>query len=180
MDDAFDRNSFLLPIEALQLVNLKIYFNIITLPKYIFRSDLFTCLISRAMLMDFALHDDSSLLPAFSGFVERPVVEVASFAELILWMRRASLPCASTADEPFVSFQIGPDRPVSFIRCHKEEEIKTVLQLEHLQRNMIVFSKLQFYLSPHAGQPSALVLPLTICISFFGRSTQGHRQAAWR
>ena len=65
------------------------------------------------MLMDGALHNNSSLLPIFVGiifgFVERPLIEVGTFAELVPWMRRASLPCTPTADVPFGSFQVGPD-----------------------------------------------------------------------
>ena len=48
----------------------------------------------------------------------------------------------------------------------------TITKLQCLQ--------LTSHLSSHADQPSALVLPLTISMSFFGRSTQSHRQAAGR
>ena len=138
------------------------------------------------MLMDIALYNDSSLLPIFFfgilfGFVERPVVEVLPFAELVLWMRRASLPCTPTDDVTFVSFQVGPDCPVTSIsiqRFYKEIEIRGAFQLEHLQRKMKVLIKLQIYLSSHADQPSALVLPLTLCLSFLGCSTQADCQAA--
>ena len=49
------------------------------------------------------------------------------------------------------------DCPASIL--HKEVEIRGAFQLEHLQRKMKVLIKLQFYLSSHADQPSALVLP---------------------
>ena len=135
------------------------------------------------MLMDIALYNDSSLLPIFFfeilfGFVEQPVVAVETFAELVLWMRRASLPYTPTADVPFVSFQVGTDCPVTSSRFCKKVEVRGAFQLEHLQRKMIVFTKLQFYLSSLADQPSALVLPLTLSLSFLRCSTQGHRQAA--
>ena len=135
------------------------------------------------MLMDIALYNDSSLLPIFFfgilfGFFDRPVVEVSPFVPPVLWMRRASLPCTPTADVTFVSFQVGPDCPVNIPRFYKEVEIRGAFQLEHLQRKMKVLIKLQIYLSSHADQPSALVLPLTLCLSFLRCSTQGHRQAA--
>ena len=63
--------------------------------------------------MDGAPHNNSFLLPIFIsvilfGFVERPVVVgVIPFVELTLWMRRASLSCAPTADVPFFSVQVG-------------------------------------------------------------------------
>ena len=93
--------------------------------------------------MDGAMNNNSSLLPIFFvvilfSFVERPVVEVFLFVELILWMRRANFPCTPTSDVPFVKFQVGPDSPINFSRFFEKEEIRGAFQLEHLQRKMKV------------------------------------------
>ena len=90
------------------------------------------------MLMDVAPHNDSSFLPIFPIVIngKYPVVGVRHFVELIAWMRRASLPCAPTADITFGSFQVGTDFPASIF--HKEVEIRGAFQLEHLQRKMKV------------------------------------------
>ena len=138
------------------------------------------------MLMDIALHNDSLLLPIFFfgilfGFVEQPVIEVGPCVELIPWVARASLSCTPTADVSVVKpiwIEFGPDCPVTSSRFYKEVEIRRALQLKHLQRKMKVFIKLQFYLSARADQPSALVLPLTLSLSFLGCSTQADCQAA--
>ena len=94
--------------------------------------------------MDSALHNNSSDLPIFFvviifRFVEQPVIEVGTFAELVLWMRRASLSCTPTDDVTFVSFQVGEDPPLSVARFYKDVEIRGAIQLEHLQRKMNVY-----------------------------------------
>ena len=68
------------------------------------------------------------------------------------------------------------DCPTSIF--HKEVEIRGAFQLEHLQGKMKVFIKLQFYLSSRTDQPSALVLPLTLCLSLLGFATQTQCQGA--
>ena len=97
------------------------------------------------MLMDATLHNDSSLLPIcfvviLLGFVEEPVIEFILFVDLIAWMRRASLPCTPTADETFVSIQVGADCPLTSFRFYKEVEIRGAFhfQPEHLQRKLKV------------------------------------------
>ena len=61
----------------------------------------------RGLIMDFALDNNSSLLPILlvilASFVQRPVVDVKPFAELTLWTGRASEPCTAAPNKPFLA-----------------------------------------------------------------------------
>ena len=105
------------------------------------------------MIMNRTLDNNSTLLPTLfvilTGFVERPVVAVKPFVDLIAWMRRASLPYTPTADVLFVTFQAGPDCPFIFSRSYKEIEIRGAFQLEHLQTKVIFYQTKVLPLSPN-------------------------------
>ena len=138
-------------------------------------------------IMNGAMHFDSSFLPIWlkilSGFVKGPIlVVILVVTYLVPRVGRAWLPRASTHDVVSLSFQGGKDAPVQCTRIHKQIAIICAIQFEHLQIEYII-EKCWIcanYPFSSAYEPSAFVLPLTISMSFFCCSTQGHRQAAGR
>ena len=134
--------------------------------------------------MNGAMHIDSSFLPIWlrilSSFVKGPFLVAEHIVYLVSQVSRTWLPAASTHDVVSLSLQWWPDAPVQCARFQKQIAINGAIQFEHLQIEYIIQKCWICYPFSRAYEPSALVLPLTISMSFLGCSSQGHRQAAGR